>query len=55
MQIYLGGGGVKISIYKLLFVVKGLFYSHISAVKILDWQLSGKYFKIGIEICHATY
>ena len=55
IQIYLGGGGVKIPIYKLLFVVKGLFYSHISAVKILDWQLSSKYFKICIEICHATY
>ena len=22
-------------------------------MKILDWQLSGKYFKICIEICHA--
>ena len=32
-----------------------MFYYHISAVKILDWQLSSKYFKTCIEICHATY
>ena len=40
---------------QLLACVKGLFYSHISAVKILDRQLSSKYFKTFIEICHATY